>query len=303
MRKLFKEDKVFRRRTLICAGIVACVIVRVGIGIADSEANKIKGMGSEGCVQVATFLDSTDTDSSTENVVVEVVDENGTTTQVVVNTTEGTKPDSSTETAEGSGSATSGEKPDSTNEEGNSSEGGNSGSATTEAPSTQPSGGNGGEKPQTTEKPNNEDTKPESPTTTEQPTTEATTTESTTTEEHSECNHSHRTDVTETIEHPAVYETKTVCVQEAYDEPIKEVHSFCNGCGMDLTANFPNKDYNTHTYFCQGGSSYHADEIIVDYIHHDAVYETKEVCVQEAWTEYINKIVCSDCGAVLYSSN
>lgn len=291
MRNLF-ENKTFKRGACITGGAAALILA----GLAHHNADNVMEMGKDGCVQVATFLDATDTNSSTEDLVVEVIGENGTTTQVVVNTTEGTKPDSSTEPTEGSGSATSGEKPDSTNEEGNSSEGGNSGSATTEAPSTQPSGGNSGEKPQTTETPNNEDTKPETPATTEESKPEVpSTTETPTTEEHSECQHDW-IGVRETIHHDAVYETQTVCVQEAYDEPVYVWHSFCNGCGVDLTAMFPDGHYTSHTVACQGGSTYHADKILVDTIHHDAVYETKEVCVQEAWDEIVTHTVCSICG-------
>lgn len=290
MRNLF-ENKTFKRGTYITGGAAALILA----GLAHHNANDVMDIGKDGCVQVATFLDATDTDSSTEDLVVEVVDENGTTTQVIVNTTEGTKPDSSTETSEGSGSATSGEKPNSTNGEGNSSEGGNSGSATTEAPSTQPSGGNSGEKPQTTETPNNEDTKPSTPTTEETKPEVPSTTETPTTEEHSECQHDW-IGVRETIHHDAVYETQTVCVQEAYDEPVYVWHDFCNGCGADLDLMFPDGHYTPHTTVCQGGSTYHADKILVDTIHHEAVYETKEVCVQEAWDEIVTHTVCSICG-------
>lgn len=179
--------------------------------------------------------------------------------------------------------------------------GGNSGNNTTDG--TQPSGGNSGEKPQTTETPNNEDTKPSTPTTEESKPEVPSTTETPTTEEHSECTHAHRSEVTETRYIEPVYETQTVCVQEAYDEKVYVWHSFCNGCGVDLTAMFPDGHYISHTTVCQGGSTYHADKILVDTIHHEAVYETKEVLVSGGYDEVISKIVCDDCGAVLYSSN
>lgn len=198
--------------------------------------------------------------------------------------------------------------------------GGNSGNNTTESTkpstteSTQPSTTTDNTYPSSTEesKPEvpttteatTEDTKPETPTTTEEPKPEKpSTTESPTTEEHKECTHSHRSEVTETRYIEPVYETRTVCVQEAYDEPIYEWHSFCNGCGMDLTINFPDGHYISHTTVCQGGSTYHADKVLVNTIHHEAVYETKEVLVSGGYSETISKIVCDDCGAVLYSSN
>ena len=167
---------------------------------------------------------------------------------------------------------------DTNNNENRPNNGGNNGNVT-----TQTSNGNGGNTPSTTEQPSKpentttEDTKPQTPTTTEE--------------------------VTDNRYIEPVYETKTVCVQEAYDEPIYETHSFCNGCGTDLTVLFPDGHYSTHIGKCQGGSSYHPDKVLVNTIHHDAVYETKEVLVSGGYDEVISKIVCDDCGAVLYSSN
>ncbi len=164
--------------------------------------------------------------------------------------------------------------------------GGSSGNNTTDGTkpstteSTQPSTTTDNTYPSTTE-----ETKPEVPSTTETPTTE----------EHSECQHNW-IGVRETIHHDAIYETQTVCVQEAYDEKVYVWHSFCNGCGADLDLMFPDGHYISHTTVCQGGSTSHAEKILVDTIHHDAVYETKEVCVQEAWDEIVTHTVCSICG-------
>ena len=199
---------------------------------------------------------------------------------------------------------------------------GNNGNVT-----TQPSGGNSGnggttpatienpttedkkpEPPTTTESPSTEDTKPEPPATTEKPSTTedikpeppattekpSTTTESTTTE----CQHKW-TLVDEIVYIEPVYQTQTVCVQEAYDENVYEYHSFCNGCGYDLTVGVETGEidtYGTHVIYCQGGSTYHADRILVDTIHHDPVYETKEIIVSGGYDERVVHTVCSICG-------
>lgn len=168
---------------------------------------------------------------------------------------------------------------------------GNNGNVT-----TQSSGANSGNTTSTTESSATTDTKPQPSSTTEDTKPESSgTTESTTTEEHSACQHKWSL-VDETIHHDAVYETQTVCVQAAYDENVYVWHSFCNGCGVDLTAMFPDGHYTPHTVYCQGGSTYHAAPILVDTIHHEAVYETKEVCVMQAWDEILTHTVCSICG-------
>ena len=277
-----KEVKTMHKKKLFKLALVSAVLCVILCGCGkDNSDNKKTADNIASSTDVT--IDNTDiasTDSS------EISESNSTTTEA--NTTHSASGGIETE------SSNAINDDDINNNDNKPNNGGNSGNNTTDG--TKPSG----EKPQTTETPNNEDTKPSTPTTEESKpevpsTTEQETTETPTTEEHSECQHDW-TGVRETIHHEAVYETQTVCVQEAYDEPVYVWHSFCNGCGADLDLMFPDGHYISHTTVCQGGSTTHADKILVNTIHHDAVYETKEVCVQEAWDEIVTHTVCSICG-------
>ena len=104
--------------------------------------------------------------------------------------------------------------------------------------------------------------------------------------------HSHLwTEIYETIQHEATGHYETRVLEEAWDEPVKEWRTICNGCGADITGNAD------HIFWCSPGS-YHIAYIQVDTIHHDAV--TGEVWVVDtvAWEEKIligHK--CMGCGA------
>ena len=124
--------------------------------------------------------------------------------------------------------------------------------------------------------------KPE--TTTEAETTTETSVSSNSTTETTSCNH--KWDIkNDYIHHEAVYETKEVCVSEAWTEKVYEPRSFCYMCGMNLSERYPNGNYVSHTATCNGGSNYYTETVLVDTIYHEAVYETKEVMVTPAWDE------------------
>jgi hypothetical protein len=98
------------------------------------------------------------------------------------------------------------------------------------------------------------------------------------------------------VHHDAVYEDYIVA--DEYDEPVYENHSICNGCGLDLTAAYGGATTDAgdaHIGECLG--SYHSEDVVVGYIHHDAEYSTR--CIQAAYDEEIevkDYQYCSICG-------
>ncbi|NSJ91437.1 hypothetical protein G7A79_20140 [Coprococcus sp. MSK.21.13] len=96
-----------------------------------------------------------------------------------------------------------------------------------------------------------------------------------------------------------VYETqeKKVCVSEAWDEDVQELHSFCSYCGKDITYD------GNHIFNC--GEKYYSESlgeeiyegsravtryVTVDTIHHSAEYEIQKEKV------FVGR-KCSTCGA------
>lgn len=93
-----------------------------------------------------------------------------------------------------------------------------------------------------------------------------------------------------------------VLVKDAYDEPTYgyEYHSFCNTCGLDLTANGINdaQHVKQHMLNGEGGSTTQKPvEVQTGTIHHDAVYETRYVVDSPATTKQeLTGYKCSGCG-------
>ena len=109
---------------------------------------------------------------------------------------------------------------------------------------------------------------------------------------------------TETVHHDEVghYEdvvvgTRTVVDEEEYDEPVVKTEAVCS-CGEILRTDY---DFALHLGFYP--HSYGVEDVIVDYIHHDAVTheenitETQWIVDSPAWDETISTTVCSGCGA------
>lgn len=99
-----------------------------------------------------------------------------------------------------------------------------------------------------------------------------------------------------TVYHEEVGHSEQVWVvdAQAWDEPVYENRTICNGCGKDITF----EDVVVHSAMCR--SSYHNEDIQVGTIHHDEVghYESKWVVDSQAWTESVpNGYSCSGCGA------
>lgn len=105
-----------------------------------------------------------------------------------------------------------------------------------------------------------------------------------------------------TVNVPEKGHNEQVLVQAAYDEPIYgyEYHSFCNTCGLDLTANGINdaQHVKQHILNGEGGSTTQKPvEVQTGTIHHEAVYETRYVVDSPATTKQeLIGYKCSGCG-------
>ena len=105
-----------------------------------------------------------------------------------------------------------------------------------------------------------------------------------------------------TVNVPEKGHNEQVLVQAAYDEPTYgyEYHSFCNTCGLDLTANGINESQHVkqHALNDEGGSTTQKPvEVQTGTIHHEAVYETRYVVDSPATTKQeLTGYKCSGCG-------
>lgn len=105
-----------------------------------------------------------------------------------------------------------------------------------------------------------------------------------------------------TVNVPEKGHNEQVLVQAAYDEPTYgyEYHSFCNTCGLDLTANGINDSQHVkqHALNGEGGSTTQKPvKVQTGTIHHEAVYETRYVVDSPATTKQeLTGYKCSGCG-------
>lgn len=105
-----------------------------------------------------------------------------------------------------------------------------------------------------------------------------------------------------TVNVPEKGHNEQVLVKDAYDEPTYgyEYHSFCNTCGLDLTANGINdaQHVKQHMLNGEGGSTTQKPvEVQTGTIHHEAVYETRYVVDSPATTKQeLVGYKCSGCG-------
>lgn len=180
---------------------------------------------------------------------------------------------------------------------GNSSSGGSSKPSTSSsnpAPSTNQGSGSGGGSTS-----GGNTTKPSTPqTSTPTPSKPAETQAPETEHKHNWVEQSH------VVHHDATGHYEDVVVSEAWDEPVYDVvwRAICNGCGADIT-----NDITGHTKsqallgnFACGGYTNTPCEEIVDYIHHDAVTESRWVEDTAAYNEtVVDGYKCSGCGATI----
>lgn len=105
-----------------------------------------------------------------------------------------------------------------------------------------------------------------------------------------------------TVNVPEKGHNEQVLVKDAYDEPTYgyEYHSFCNTCGLDLTANGINdaQHVKQHMLNGEGGSTTQKPvEVQTGTIHHEPVYETRYVVDSPATTKQeLTGYKCSSCG-------
>ena len=105
-----------------------------------------------------------------------------------------------------------------------------------------------------------------------------------------------------TVNVPEKGHNEQVLVKDAWDEPTYgyEYHSFCNTCGLDLTASGINdaQHVKQHTLNGEGGSTTQKPvEVQTGTIHHEAVYETRYVVDSPATTKQeLTGYKCSSCG-------
>lgn len=105
-----------------------------------------------------------------------------------------------------------------------------------------------------------------------------------------------------TVNVPEKGHNEQVLVKDAWDEPTYgyEYHSFCNTCGLDLTASGINdaQHVKQHILNGEGGSTTQKPvEVQTGTIHHEAVYETKYVVDSPATTKQeLTGYKCSGCG-------
>ena len=105
-----------------------------------------------------------------------------------------------------------------------------------------------------------------------------------------------------TVNVPEKGHNEQVLVQAAYDEPTYgyEYHSFCNTCGLDLTANGINDAQHIKQHMLNGENGRTTQkpvEVQTGTIHHEAVYETRYVVDSPATTKQeLTGYKCSGCG-------
>lgn len=105
-----------------------------------------------------------------------------------------------------------------------------------------------------------------------------------------------------TVNVPEKGHNEQVLVKDAYDDPTYgyEYHSFCNTCGLDLTANGINdaQHVEQHMLNGEGGSTTQKPiKVQTGVIHHEAVYETRYVVDSPATTKQeLTGYKCSTCG-------
>ena len=110
----------------------------------------------------------------------------------------------------------------------------------------------------------------------------------------------------EIVHHPEEghYETQKVLVKEAWDEEVRnpnkdvyESHVICNGCGQDFGLTTDAWEEHAFEEMSNGNTAcggWHDEQVLVeegyDIIHHEAVYEDKQVWVvdKEAWDETVH---------------
>ena len=89
---------------------------------------------------------------------------------------------------------------------------------------------------------------------------------------------------TETVEHPEEGHWEEVVVQEAWDEEVTRIGTFCHNCGFEIHSI---DEWIAHSKASNGQCMSYGDKEVTEIIHHEAVVENQWVVDKEAWTETV----------------
>ena len=96
------------------------------------------------------------------------------------------------------------------------------------------------------------------------------------------------------VHHEAQSHTEWIVDEEAWEEPVTELHSFCNGCGEDLTVLLKTgqiEDYSDHALqHVEKGEmapGYHMEEVVIELIYHEEIGHEETVIDVPAWDETV----------------
>ena len=99
---------------------------------------------------------------------------------------------------------------------------------------------------------------------------------------------------THIVHHEAQSHTEWIVDEEAWEEPVTELHSFCNGCGEDLTVLLKTgqiEDYSDHAMqHVERGEmapGYHMEEVVIRVIYHEEIGHEETVIDVPAWDETV----------------
>ena len=101
--------------------------------------------------------------------------------------------------------------------------------------------------------------------------------------------------VTHTVHHPEEghHEDVLVVISEAWDEPVYELHPFCNVCGLDLAIEKREGRIEVTSQHADdvhdGMAGWYDAPVQVGTIHHEAVTDTRQIWVVDraAWDETV----------------
>ena len=89
---------------------------------------------------------------------------------------------------------------------------------------------------------------------------------------------------TETVEHPEEGHYEEVIVQEAWDEEVTRIGTFCHNCGFEIHSI---DEWIAHSKASNGQCMSYGDKEVTEIIHHEAVVEQQWKVDKPAWTETI----------------
>ena len=93
-------------------------------------------------------------------------------------------------------------------------------------------------------------------------------------------------------EHAAVTKTVNKKIRDAYDEPVYGERVICRMCKKQFLTY---EDWGVHSDETNHGNC-SLEDVIVDTIHHDAVYADVKEVVEKEWSEWDQTYKCTECG-------